>query len=205
MVETCGGVILCGGRSQRMGQAKETLPFGDETMLARVLRLTAAVVAPVVVVAAPGQQLPELPSTVRVVRDRVWGRGPLEGLYCGLQALADRVEAAFVTSCDVPLLRGELVKYLCDQLDGYEAVVPSEGEFCHPLTAVYRTSLVDAIAQLLARDELRMTNLYNLVRTRRVDAQLLRPFDPELHSLMNINRPEDYQSALRVAGLLRGQ
>ncbi|MCA9117229.1 MAG: NTP transferase domain-containing protein, partial [Planctomycetaceae bacterium] len=52
------GIVLCGGRSSRMGQPKHLLPFGDETMLQRVVRTLSAVVSPVVVVAARGQQLP---------------------------------------------------------------------------------------------------------------------------------------------------
>ena len=44
-----------------MGQPKLSLPFGDETMLARVVRRLSEVVKPVVVCAAPGQD-PSGPS-----------------------------------------------------------------------------------------------------------------------------------------------
>jgi len=53
-----GGIVLCGGKSTRMGVPKATLPFGPETMLQRVVRLLGTVVSPVVVVAAQGQPLP---------------------------------------------------------------------------------------------------------------------------------------------------
>jgi len=49
-----------------MGAPKATLPFGPEAMLQRVVRLLATVVSPVVVVAARGQKLPELPAAVLV-------------------------------------------------------------------------------------------------------------------------------------------
>ena len=42
MVRTAG-IVLCGGRSSRMGRAKAWLPFGDELMLPRVLRLQATI------------------------------------------------------------------------------------------------------------------------------------------------------------------
>ena len=34
-----GGIVLCGGRSSRMGSPKAWLPFGGEPMLARVVRV----------------------------------------------------------------------------------------------------------------------------------------------------------------------
>jgi molybdopterin-guanine dinucleotide biosynthesis protein A len=195
------GIVLCGGQSRRMGRCKATLPFGGEVMLVRVLRLLGEVVEPCVVVAAPSQELPPLPPEVQVIRDRAEGRGPLEGLFCGLSALDQRVEAAYVTACDVPLLQPSFVRRLTELLRDDDVVVPVDGQFQHPLAAVYRTRLVDTIASLLAQDELRMVSFYDRVSTRRVDANALRDVDPDLLSLMNINRPEDYARALRRAGL----
>src|SRR5262245_7885026 len=98
---TDGGIVLCGGKSTRMGTSKALLPFGPETMLQRVVRLLSEVVPTMVVVAAVDQDLPELPRHVTVARDEHEGRGPLEGLRAGLKALPLEVERAYVTSCDV--------------------------------------------------------------------------------------------------------
>src|SRR5262245_13826323 len=97
-----GGVVLCGGKSTRMGRPKAWLPFGGETMLGRVVRLLGEVVDPIVVVAAEEQDLPPLPRAIRVVRDEEKGRGPLQGLSAGLAALKGVADAAYVSSCDVP-------------------------------------------------------------------------------------------------------
>src|SRR5438132_3807114 len=83
-----GGIVLAGGKSSRMGLAKATLPFGPELMLQRVVRLLGSVVQPIVVVAAPGQQLPPLADDVLLARDEHEARGPLEGLFAGLSAIA---------------------------------------------------------------------------------------------------------------------
>src|SRR5215207_6961074 len=97
---TAGGIVLCGGKSTRMGTSKAMLPFGPETMLQRVVRLLGEVVSPIVVVAAPGQELPSLLSTVLIARDEREGNGPLEGLLAGLRALPETVDIAYATSCD---------------------------------------------------------------------------------------------------------
>src|SRR5262245_6119048 len=112
-----GGIVLCGGQSKRMGRPKAWLPFAGETMLPRVVRLLGEAVNPLVVVAAPEQELPPLPREVAVVRDEEKGRGPLQGLAAGLAGLRGRwAEAAYLSSCDVPFLRPAFVRRLIDLL-----------------------------------------------------------------------------------------
>ena len=196
-----GGLVLCGGKSTRMGLPKATLPFGDETMLGRVVRLLSSVVSPIVVVAAPGQELPPLPVGVIVARDEREGRGPLEGLLAGLAALAPHCEAAYATGCDVPLLAPAVVQRMIERLGEHDVAVPVEGDFHHPLAAVYRTSIVPVIRELLAVDRLRPVFLFDRVKTCRVSVSDLAAVDPNLTTLRNLNRPDDYLAALADAGL----
>src|SRR5690349_11709108 len=160
-----GGVVLCGGKSSRMGSAKADLPFGPETMLGRVVRLLGDVVRPIVVVAAEGQVLPPLPSDVILAHDRQPERGPLEGIAAGLAALPPNVEAAYVTGCDVPLLVGDFVREMIRRLDEgdssqYDIAVPRDGEFYHPLAAVYRVSVGPQVERLLIENRLRPVYLF---------------------------------------------
>jgi molybdopterin-guanine dinucleotide biosynthesis protein A len=186
-----------------MGYPKAALPFGPETMLERVMRLLGEVADPLVVVAARDQELPKLPSSVLVARDDNPDRGPLEGLRVGLSRLAqwaDSVEAAYATSCDVPLLVPEFVRRMIELLGTSEIAVPVEQGQHHPLAAVYRTSVVPHIERLLSEDRRRPAFLFDAVPTRRVEVAELRGVDPNLHTLANLNRSEDYYAALRVAG-----
>lgn len=192
-----GGIVLCGGKSTRMGTAKAMLPFGPETMLQRVVRLLRTTVSPIVAVAARDQQLPALPADVIVTRDEREARGPLEGLRAGLKALPAPVEAAYVTSCDVPLLEPAFVAHMRDLLGEDDIVVMEIDGFTHPLSAVYRRSVLPHVESLLAEDRLRPVFLFDAVRTRRVSPDEMRAVDPELRTLRNLNTKEDYDAALR--------
>src|SRR5437588_7203918 len=119
-----GGIILCGGQSKRMGRPKAWLPFAGELMLPRVARLLGEAVDPLVVVAAPDQEVPPLPPDIEVIRDEERGRGPLQGLAAGLAALQGRAEAAYLSSCDVPFLRPAFVRRLIDLLGEAAISVP---------------------------------------------------------------------------------
>src|SRR4029077_12161211 len=142
-----GGVVLCGGQSSRMGRPKAWLPFAGEIMLPRVVRLLGEAVAPIIVVAAPGQDVPPLPPEVEVVGDPERGRGPLQGLGAGLGALRGRADAAYLSSCDVPFLRPAFVRRLIELLGDRPICVPRVGEHHHPLAAVYRLEVADAVAR----------------------------------------------------------
>ncbi len=111
-----GGIILCGGESSRMGRPKAWLPVGDELLLQRVVRVVGEAVGPVVVVAADGQAVPPLPGNVEVVRDAVPNRGPLEGLLAGLNALDGRVDAVYLSACDMPFLKLGFVRRVVECL-----------------------------------------------------------------------------------------
>ncbi len=196
-----GGIVLCGGRSTRMGSAKEWLPFGDETMLQRIVRIVTEAAGPVIVVAAAGQTLPELPAAVHVVHDRRPDRGPLEGLAAGLAALPAAVEAAFVTTADAPLITMAFVRRMISLFVAsspeIEIVAPRIDGRVYPLTAVYRRTAVLQIEQFLAADRLRVTDLLASATTRYLAADELRDVDPELVSLRNVNTQADYQAALQ--------
>jgi molybdopterin-guanine dinucleotide biosynthesis protein A len=196
-----GGVVLCGGQSRRMGRSKADLPFGAETMLQRVVRLLGDVVSPIIVVAAADQRLPALPENVQRVSDRAPQQGPLEGLRAGLAAIVPWAEAAYVTSCDVPLLSHDFVREMVGLIDDHDAAVPVDERYQHPLAAVYQTRLLPHIERLLEAGQRRPAFLLDAVDTLRVPVQRLRKVDPDLRTLWNLNSPEDYQKALRAAGL----
>jgi molybdopterin-guanine dinucleotide biosynthesis protein A len=195
------GIVLCGGQSTRMGSPKPNLPFGSETMLQRVVRLLGTVASPLIVVAAPGQSLPALPPGVAVARDEREGRGPLEGLRAGLKALPMDAEIAYVTSCDVPLLEPAFVLRMVDLLGEHDMAVVEVNGFPHPLSAVYRRSVLPQIEALLDADRLRPAFLFDLLPTRRVLPAEVASVDPTLRTLRNLNTREDYLAALSSAGV----
>jgi molybdenum cofactor guanylyltransferase len=197
---TVGGIVLCGGKSTRMGVPKATLPFGPETMLQRVVRLLGTVVSPIVVVAAREQSLPQLPDDVAVTRDEREQRGPLEGLRAGLKALPNSVEVAYITSCDVPLLEPAFVTRMVELLGDHDIAVMEIDGFPHPLSAVYRRDTLPHVEALLEQDKLRPVFLFDAVRTRRVRPEEMLSVDPQLRTLRNLNTREDYLAALSEAG-----
>jgi molybdopterin-guanine dinucleotide biosynthesis protein A len=183
------GIVLAGGRSSRMGTPKAWLDWHGITLLRR----TCAIVArgadgPVVVVRAPGQELPKLPAGVRVVEDAREGKGPLQGILAGLEAVDG--ETAFVASTDMPFLHPRFVAAVCAAIDGADAAVPHIGGYRQPLAAAYRTALAPLVAQLVADDRMKPAFLFERCETRWLEAL------PHPESVRNLNERADYERAL---------
>ena len=192
-----GGIVLCGGWSARMGTAKEWLTIGKEHLLQRVVRIVGGVIHPVVTAARREQPLPVLPPEVEVVYDAVENAGPLAGMAAGFEALAGRCEAAFVISCDHPLLKPAFIGRLIELLGDHPALVPThEGRF-YPLVAVYRIDRRPLLTELLARGERRVHAFAERCGAQVVSSADLLDVDPTLDSLRNVNDRESYERAMR--------
>jgi molybdopterin-guanine dinucleotide biosynthesis protein A len=183
-----------------MGQPKAWLPIAGEIMLPRIVRLLGEAVSPVVVVAAPEQELPPLFSETVIVRDAEKWRGPLQGLAAGLAALEGRAVVAYLSSCDVPFLRPAFVRRLIDQLGSHTICVPYVDGYHHPLAAVYRLEVREAVERLLGENRLRPFFLFETVPTRVMTAVELADTDPRFQTLRNLNTWEEYEAALREIG-----
>jgi molybdopterin-guanine dinucleotide biosynthesis protein A len=197
------GIILCGGKSSRMGRPKWSLPVGEENCLQRTIRILQQVVFPVIVVAAEDQNITDLPDGVTLVRDEVPEKGPLAGLSAGFDALKSnsQIHSAYVTACDVPLLKPAFVATIISQLKNHDLAVVKEAKFYHPLAAVYRLDLADRVASLLGADRLRPFFLIDESNSREIEVNELRHVDPDLESLRNMNTPSEYQEVLQSLGL----
>jgi molybdenum cofactor guanylyltransferase len=187
-----------------MGRAKAALEWHGITLLERIVGIVGRVVdGPVVVVRAPGQELPALPPGVRVAVDAREGRGPLQGLAAGLAAVGEGVPRAYVSSTDVPLLHPAFVGTVLRiaEREDVDVALPVAQGFRHPLAAAYRTSLLPEVERLIAEDRMKPAFLFESARVCELDeAELLRDrelaeADPELLSLLNVNDPAEYERA----------
>ena len=193
-ITDASAVVLVGGKSSRMGRPKALLPFDGEPLIVHVVRALKKMFAETVVVAAPDQELPSLPAVL--VRDEVAYQGPVSGIYHGLKAATK--EVCFVTSCDAPFLNLQLIAELLAQISDCDVVVPYWQERYQPLHAVYRTSVLPLLKEQLERGELRPIFLYDKVRTRKIPEQEIRRLDSEGLSLLNMNSPAEYDTALQL-------
>ncbi|QDU73504.1 putative molybdenum cofactor guanylyltransferase [Bremerella volcania] len=194
-------LIVCGGESRRMGQSKPHLPFGNETMLERVIRIVSPLVEEVVLLTGKSQELPLLPFDYVELPDRVEQQGPAAAIYEGLKYVTGWSEAAIVLGCDLPLVTQASIEYLFEQLSSYDAVIPLHEGMPQPLAAVYANSARETFENILFSGNQRLLSCIEPLNIHWIDPRELAGVDPNLGLLRNVNTPDAYREALQIAGL----
>ena len=133
------GVVLAGGRSQRMGAEKAALTVGGVPLLRRVVERL-AMALPDILVIGP-ETLQGLVPNIRVVPDEAPGRGPLGGIVTAFDTVPSL--RLFVVACDMPFVEPALVHEmvrLADETPDVDVVVLCTQRGVEPLHALYRST-----------------------------------------------------------------
>lgn len=192
------GIILAGGRSQRMGTNKALLPLPGQpskTFLTHLISTLAPLCAELLVVARDPAQFAHnaLPGT-RIIFDEKPGGGPLIGLYSGLNAMQSTT--ALVVAVDMPFVQPPLLTLLlaCNQQD--TLIVPVVEGIPQVLLALYPRSILPHIETLLRQGKRAPRALLESAPVHYIEEAQLREVDPQLRSFVGINTPEDLQRML---------
>ena len=188
-----------------MGTPKAALEWHGSTLLRRTAGILArATGGPVVVVRAPGQELPGLPKGTVAADDPREGKGPVQGIAAGLAALRGRADIAFIASTDMPFLHPAYIRRVLRVLADSETTdvaLPVARGYKQPLAAGYRVSLADIAERLVKEDRLRPAFLFEECTVEQLDDEtlmrdpVLAALDPGLDSVVNVNTPADYAAA----------
>lgn len=188
------GIILAGGKSSRMGCAKELLRLDDKPMISWVAERLSSLVDEVILSVSKEDLEYALEMPVRVAVDSTNGLGPISGLQSSFKMA--KGEYVAVAPCDTPFILPELYKLLLESADGLDGAVPKVNGMYEPLCAVYRRgSMLEAIEKVLSSHEKRPIDTYQYLKIVEIDEKRIRQVDPCLLSFLNINTIEEFEFA----------
>ena len=191
-------IILAGGKSSRLGRSKALQVIEGKSLIQRVVDRLSILSTEIIIVTAHVEAIP-CSSAVRIktVADIYPGKGPLVGIYSGL--IASSSPRAIVVGCDMPFLSVGLLEYMTQICSTFDVVVPRIKDKLEPLCAVYSKSCLVPIQELLEQNELRIAELFSMVKVKYVEEDELNRFDPKHLSFFNINSQDDLDRARTLA------
>ncbi len=192
-------IVLAGGKGLRLEQNKTAVTVGNRSLLQWGVSRLSIFNSDIIIVTAKKQTLPQFVDypKLRVVTDIYPGKGSLGGIYTGL-ATSDSFYN-LVVACDMPFLNQDLLRYMIQLSANFDLVVPRLGNMVEPLHAIYSKVCLDPVDGLLKQGNLKILELFNLVRVRYVESEEINRFDPKHLSFFNINTEADLKAARELA------
>lgn len=190
-------VILAGGKSKRMGRDKSLLKLGDKTLIEHVVDAIRPYVKSVLIV-TNNEDKYRFIKNVSFIPDIKENQGPFIGLISGIKTIDTKW--CFATSCDMPLLDGNIIDYLWIRKNGF-IVSPFSLDGYEPLISLYSKDILP-FAEEVMTDNIRsinkfITKMEKLGYVDKIDkGNLLEIFDEKI--FLNINDHDNYLRLLEV-------
>lgn len=188
------GIILAGGMGKRIGyKNKALLKINDRTIIEHIIDALSEVTDNLLLVTNLPDEFEHL--GIAMFGDIIPKSGPIGGIYSGLSN--SQTHYNLIIACDMPFVQPCLFRFLIDNIDGNDIVIPVTPDGYHPLCAIYSKSCIEPIEHLIALDELKVTSLFDYVRVKKIKFP---DSDPEcdLRVFFNINTYEDYVKAVSL-------
>jgi len=203
------GVLLAGGRSERMGGGDKCLrTLAGRTLLARVIERARPQVAKLVLRAMgdptrfAAYGLPVINKSISEIAE-IKGRGAFASLLVAMEwAAVNAPELPWVASfpTDSPFFPTDLVSRLLNAVEtrGVDIACAQCDGYIHPVFGLWPVTLAGELRRLLADNA--GPNFGHILLDRRGSKALVTFPSRDLPPFLNINRPEDLATAERLLG-----
>ena len=198
-IKSC--IILCGGKSSRMGRDKGSMIIQDKPMIKHVLSTLNHQINEAIIVLNNQDRISKYSKfinpedytyTITFVEDEIKDKGPMPGIMTGLSHIKSNY--ALVLPCDSPYISKNYIATIFSEIDeDYQAIVPYHDnenrlKTSEPLHSVYNKNIVTTIGDLINNDILHIKGLIEKIDTKFV---LIDNKKIEKKEFRNLNRPSD--------------
>ena len=191
----CGGFILAGGDSTRMGRDKALLVLAGTPMIVRMAKLVASVIGTAPTVIGASKAYAHL--RLSVAEDDWPGAGPLGGIATALRV--SKFDWNLVLACDLPYLTAPWLAYVLSRArkSQAEAVLPKNLSGAEPLCSMYHKRCEPTLRCALQSGTRKVTEGLSNLRLETIEPGEWQRFDSDGLLFKNMNSPADYEEAKR--------
>ncbi len=195
------GIILAGGKNSRFpGEKKTFRKLGNLMILEGIYRLLKSLFREIIVVVNEPQEFAGWDMTIAT--DIIPLKCALAGLHAGLFYAS--YPYAYVIAGDTPFVKQSIIKYIVDRIDlKYDVIIPRTHDGLEPLSAVYSKNCIPLIENNLEKNIVVIKEFFQKKRVREIPAKELEKLDPEMRFSFNINTPDDFEKAKKIADMTR--
>jgi len=190
--------ILAGGQSRRFGRDKTVAEINNKSLTEILASKLCKISDDVMVISKDSSKFIFSLNQVRFLNDFTDSQSPLVGIITALQnAKHDKV---FIVSADTPFLSLELVHFLYEFINKHDCVLTKINGKINTLCGFYRKKIIQTLLDFFNRNNYRLIDIYIHINTKFIsNINEIKKYDSDLLSFININTPEDYEYAKKIA------
>lgn len=179
-------VILCGGKSQRMGFDKAYIKYQNQWLILQNADILQKIFEQVVLVSNVQDKLSDIEALENfpVLTDYLQEKGPLGGIYTAL--IESETPYIFVMACDMPFISAGLIHKMHRELNENQVVLCVHEDKPEPLFAFYHKSCIPVFKKQLDEDNLKIRYSFNQLKVK----MLVLSKEEARGAFANINTPK---------------
>jgi molybdopterin-guanine dinucleotide biosynthesis protein A len=185
------GVVLVGGKSFRMGRDKALLPLDGMLLIDKVLDTLRGSLQRIFLV---GDHPERFEGYGLKIYPDIFPGSSLGGLYTAL-SIAE-TPYVFASACDLPFASPSILRLILSLGEGFDAVVPLNGNYSEPLFALYHKNCLEPMKKLLDERNYRIYDFYPQVRIRYVTTEEIASVGGTDRAFLNVNTIKEYEAIL---------
>lgn len=191
-------VILCGGKSSRMGIDKSRIKVKGKPIIKIIAEELEKVFDEIILVTNDKNRFEDL--SYKSVEDLQKNCGPAGGIYTGLKNASSSY--AFITACDMPFINIEFIRYLISLADSYspDCIIPRKGKWIEPLCAFYSRSLIEIFGKSIASNNFKLHEIVKNSNVYYVEEEVRKKYSENLDIFTNLNYLKDLDILRKVYG-----
>lgn len=185
MQQAVTGIILCGGKSSRMGgQPKGLMKYKNKIFIEHISE-TLKQYCDTILLSANSDDYSKLGYTT--YKDILQDKGPLSGIHAGLYY--SKTETTIFVPCDMPLIDKTILSDMIHASTNTSCVAPSiDGKSCIMPLVIKKTSMT-LVEEQIVKGELKLGKFLESINCRYI------PWKEAEHNSMvsmNINDPDEF-------------
>lgn len=178
------GIILAGGKSERMGSDKALLDLNGTHMIQKSIDALRPICQEIFLI-SNNDRLSEF--GLPVFQDIHKNIGPVGGLHTGLFNASN--ETCVVLSCDLPNIETSILFTLLQEFEFHNAVVSECAGRVHPLVGIYRKSSWYDMNTFVQEGKVKLLDCIKALKAEKIEFS-----DEKAAYFFNMNSPSDLES-----------
>ena len=178
-------VILCGGKSTRMGFDKSLIKVNDRFLIEIIGEKLESIFDNIILVSNDKEKTKELKYTG--ITDVIPNLGPIGAIYTALKA--SKSKYIFVTACDMPIVNTSYIKYMMEIIKekSVDGVISCNSSFIEPLYAFYSVNMIITFEGEIKNNNLRLFDVINKSKINYVEEEIVKKYSKNMDIFTNIN------------------